>query len=459
MKSVEGVMVNETNSNVTEKMVKIHMIVVVGVCAAFTILNIATGYYIPGILTLVLGGVAAGICQLSKDKLDRPTRGSVLAIAQLAIIIVMSSWKSELHSMFPLMLASMAIAAIYFSKKCLVIHWVIMDIPSVLGLVLNDLFYGGQSIDFLLKGIIGINVGAALIMYLVNCALKFIGTAQTAKAEADSLLEQVNSQMDASKEVAEQQRKVVMDIAEISSEVNSSAGEMRRVAESISAAAEQQRSTIEEVSERITTVAEQTEACLDESVMAYKAAQNSKQLIEESNAEIKHMSDSMQEIEQSSSQIGNIVNAIEDIAFQTNILALNASIEAARAGEAGKGFAVVAEEVRNLAGKSQESVRNTAGLINAAINAVQRGKEISDNIAAKMSEVMTAAETSAYHSDKISDMNRKQVEAIESVQQYMEQISSAVADTAQTSVQSTEIAAHVLNNSQKMDEIVKDFRG
>ncbi len=444
-------------NSVTEKLVFIHTLIILGVVVCFGIVNIVNDAFVFGILIIVAGALVCGAVRLLKNKVDRATRGTILSIAQLIIIIVMSSLQHELGIMFALILASMAIAAIYYSMKTLYIHWGIATVVTTLGLFMNDFFYGGENLEFLIKGLAGVHIGSFLIVYLEKCSISFITNTQKAKAEADELLDRVQEQMNETEEMSRHQTKVVEEIAKISHAVNTSADKMLDIAHDINSAADDQQKSIALIAEDINTITSETQSSLLEAEKAESAAMRSSELLIQNNAEMQNMLTAYAEIEDSSAQIRNIVATIEDIAFQTNILALNASIEAARAGEAGKGFAVVADEVRNLANKSQEAVSNTAALIDSSLDAVRRGKEIADAVAERMTAVISTAEESAEHSRIITGMTEKQNNAAAAAKERMEQISSVITKTTVTSEHSTAIAGEVSDNARKLDEVVRSF--
>ena len=125
----------------------------------------------------------------------------------------------------------------------------------------------------------------------------------------------------------------------------------------------------------------------------------------------------MANITKSAEMIKKIVKVIDDIAFQTNLLALNANVEAARAGKYGKGFAVVAEEVRNLAGRSAESVKETTAMVEEAVKNILNGNNLVDVTAKQLDEIANSANKVADLVEEIATASKEQTQGLEQINQ------------------------------------------
>ncbi len=137
----------------------------------------------------------------------------------------------------------------------------------------------------------------------------------------------------------------------------------------------------------------------------------------------------MDSISRSADEIVKINSTIEDIAFQTNILALNASIEAARAGAAGKGFAVVAEEVRNLAAKSSDASRITAELIEHTVKAIESGTEAVNSTAEMLSGIVRETDSISGSVSEIADVSEAQKTMLAGISEKLREVETVIEKT------------------------------
>ena len=161
---------------------------------------------------------------------------------------------------------------------------------------------------------------------------------------------------------------------------------------------------------------------------------------------------SMDEINKEVSSINEAIEVIDQIAFQTNILSLNAAVEAATAGEAGKGFAVVAAEVRNLANRSAEAAREIKNIVELASKKAKVGKDISDNMIEGYKELNENISNTILTIDKVATASKEQERSIVQIYDAINMLDQATQKNAQVADQ---ISTMSLNIAQMSDSLVK----
>jgi methyl-accepting chemotaxis protein len=233
----------------------------------------------------------------------------------------------------------------------------------------------------------------------------------------------------------------VNELREGSEQVASAAGQVSTSAQSLSQGATEQAASLEETSASMEEMASMTRKTAENSRQAAALMAEVDGRVKDSNAALGDMVASMASIQDSSRQVAKIIKTIDEIAFQTNILALNAAVEAARAGEAGMGFAVVADEVRNLAQRSAQAAKDTAGLIEASIERAHSGNQKVEQVAASISGITDSVVKVKGLVDEVSVASNEQTQGIDQVSQaiaQMEKVTQTTAATAEESAAASE---------------------
>ena len=176
-----------------------------------------------------------------------------------------------------------------------------------------------------------------------------------------------------------------------------------------------------------------------------------------SNTKMGHMLNAMEAMHSGSNEIEKIVKTIEDIAFQINILALNASIEAARAGEAGRGFSVVANEVRNLAGKTSDCVKSTSTLIEDNTLTVKQGYALAEETASNLQNLTSDISAFIEVIEKISVSSQEQSEDIKNITSNISEISQVVQTNSAVSEESAASSEELSGQAMIMQKTVDVF--
>jgi len=269
--------------------------------------------------------------------------------------------------------------------------------------------------------------------------------------EPAQLLQALNAMSESLSAVVRQVRTSVDSIDLAASEIAHGNMDLSSRTESQASSLEETAASIEELT---ATVQQNAGNARQASELAVAAAE----LAGRSGSEVEQAVALMQAINQSSRRMVDIIGVIESIAFQTNILALNASVESARAGEQGRGFAVVAAEVRTLAQRSANAAQEIRTLINASQQEVDQGSACIEGVGNTMGQVVSSIRQVADLIVEIDTASGEQTTGITQVNQAVTQIDDITQQNAALVEQAAAAATNLRDQTHALAEAVVAFR-
>ncbi|MCG6657735.1 HAMP domain-containing protein [Halomonas campisalis] len=250
---------------------------------------------------------------------------------------------------------------------------------------------------------------------------------------------------------------LLLDVKESAQRVYSSAEEIAQGSEALAARTEQEASSLQETSASMEQITATVNHSADSAQQADALALSTAQVARRGEAAMQEVGGTMKDISASAERIVEIITLIDSIAFQTNILALNASVEAARAGEHGRGFAVVAQEVRVLASRSGDAAQEIRQLIDASVVHTQRGAEIVQHAGATMEEIVQSVERVTGVIAEISAGAREQSAGIVQVNQAVSELDGNTQRNVALVEQTSNAAADMRAQAEHLNVLMSAF--
>ena len=243
-------------------------------------------------------------------------------------------------------------------------------------------------------------------------------------------------------------------LGEVSHSLIGSAGVVSSSSQSLAEGASDQAASLEETSASLEEMSSMTKRNAENAQKANDLAKQARTAADKGVEDMQSMSSAMEAIKVSSDDIAKIIKTIDEIAFQTNILALNAAVEAARAGEAGMGFAVVADEVRNLAQRSAQAAKETAGKIEGAITRTAQGVDISSKVALTLNEIVTKVRQVDELAAEVAGASREQTQGISQINAAVGQMDKVTQGNAASAEESAAAAQELNSQASTMKQSV-----
>jgi methyl-accepting chemotaxis protein len=251
--------------------------------------------------------------------------------------------------------------------------------------------------------------------------------------------------------------KAMLQVSMTAEQVATASNQINAGSQSLSRSSFKQASSLEEIASSLHQMAATTQQNAASAKQAQEMADNARVEVLKGVESTKRLTAAVEKIKKSSDETAKIVKTIDEIAFQTNLLALNAAVEAARAGEAGKGFAVVADEVRSLAMRCAEAAKNTANLIEDSVKNANEGVAINEEVLRNLNEIQKQATRVSQVVADIAAASEQQDKGADQVNTGIQQMSQTTQQTAANAEESANAAELLSEQAHEMNEMVGSF--
>ena len=277
-----------------------------------------------------------------------------------------------------------------------------------------------------------------------NITGEFLGEFKPVKTAVETILASLNQSM--------------TNIINTSKEIKEGSRELSRSANLLADGSHKQAGAVEELHSSKERLNERALANTKRATDVNDLSLSSNELAKGGVMNMQTMIKSMTDIKAASESISKIIGVINEISFQTHLLALNASVEAARAGDHGAGFTVVAEEVRSLAARSQQATSETTGLIENSIEKVRYGMTAATGTNTSLSTIAQSVEQVTDLVSQIAEISREQSSSISELLRGVEEISSVVSLNVKTSDECSNMAVEFESKAENLMQAVSMYK-
>ena len=323
-----------------------------------------------------------------------------------------------------------------------------------------------------LQGMIGLIVGAILVGLVMSIwiarlfAKPLAATADMLNKVAEGDLTQrldlptkdeTGRMAAALNEALESMRSTLSEVTDSADSLSSAAQQLAAASESMASGTQEQAASLEETSASLEEITATVRQNADSAKQASQLATSSRESAEKGGAVVSDAVGAMAEINASSEKIADIIGTVDEIAFQTNLLAVNAAVEAARAGEQGRGFAVVASEVRSLAQRSAAAAKEIKSLIGDSVRKAKNGSDLVNRSGHTLTEIVASVKRVTDIVGEIASASQEQTVGIEQVNKAMIQMDQVTQSNSAQTEELSSTAESLSIQAQGLQQLVSRF--